>query len=91
MSLFSRLFGGKDDAAETAEPEIYGDFRIYPQPVREGTVYRIAARVEAEVDGETKVHELIRADTLGDRDQAVEASIAKAKQAIDSMGKAIFT
>jgi hypothetical protein len=37
------------------------------------------------------VHELIRADTRNTIDEAVESSIAKAKQAIDQLGDSLFS
>ncbi|MFN3845995.1 MAG: HlyU family transcriptional regulator, partial [Paracoccaceae bacterium] len=37
-----------------------------------------------------KTHQLIRADTRATRDEAVEASITKAKQAIDQLGDTLF-
>ena len=89
MSLLSRLFG-RSDAADAPACETYGDFRIYPEPVAEGKTYRIAARIEADVEGETKTHKLVRADTLGDYDSAVSATIDKAKQVIDQQGMRIF-
>ncbi|WP_299689642.1 HlyU family transcriptional regulator [uncultured Tateyamaria sp.] len=90
MSLLSRLLGRKDAPASEPVCETYGDFRIYPEPMAEGNVYRIAARVETEVNGETKTHMLVRADTLNDHDSAVTASIGKAKQVIDEQGLRIF-
>ena len=90
MSLLSRLFGRSTTPEPEVTAETYGAFRIYPAPVSEGTVYRIAARIEAEVDGETKTHHLMRADTLNDRESAVAASVGKAKQVIDEQGMRLF-
>lgn len=92
-SFFSRIFGSsapvtKTEAAATAV--LYNDFQIYPEPIAEGGVYRIAARIEKTMDGETKTHRLIRADTRASRDDAVDASVAKAKQAIDQLGTSLF-
>ena len=42
------------------------------------------------MDGAVKVHQLIRADTRTSHDEAVEASVAKAKQAIDQLGETLF-
>ncbi|MDA9865104.1 HlyU family transcriptional regulator [bacterium] len=89
MSLFSKLFGGSASQPE-AEPEIYKGFAIIAQPAKEGTRYRIGARIEKAVDGEVKTHELIRADTLDDLTSANEASIGKAKQVIDEQGDRLF-
>ncbi|MCI2398582.1 HlyU family transcriptional regulator [Aliiroseovarius subalbicans] len=88
MSLLSKLFGGGGQKAP--EPEIYNDFRIFPEPVKENGSYRIAARVEKDFDGEVKSHLMIRADTYSAPDTAVQASLDKAKQVIDQMGDALF-
>ena len=88
MNFFSRLFTKTAPAA--AESVLHKDCRIIPQPVRDGGSYRIAARIEKEFGGETKVHNLIRADTRTSLDEAKDASIAKAKQAIDQLGDALF-
>lgn len=89
MSLLSRLFGGTPkEAAETFET--YQDMRIYPTPIREGKNYRLSARIESDVDGETKSIDVIRADTFQDAEQAASASIAKAKQVIDEQGTRLF-
>ena len=91
-SFLSRLFGKSDasQAAQAAEPVLHNDFRIFPEPIQEGSVYRIAARIEKAVGEEVKTHQLIRADTRNSRDEAVEASVAKAKQAIDQLGDTLF-
>jgi hypothetical protein len=63
---------------------------IYAEPIKEGAVFRIAARIEKDFDGTTKTHSLIRADTRNTMDEATEASVAKAKQAIDQLCDALF-
>ena len=90
MSLFSRLFGGKAKADEAAEPVVYEGFRIYPNLMSEGGEFRLAARIEKEIGGETKVHQLIRADTIRGEEAVIDASIAKAKQMIDEQGDRLF-
>jgi len=89
MSLFSKLFGGGGSKAET-EPTRHNGYAIFPDPVKEGASFRVAARIEKDFDGTTKTHQLIRADTLDDHGAAVEASIRKAKQVIDEQGDRIF-
>lgn len=89
MSWFSRLFGGtsgETPATKTPGPEDYKGFAITPAPLREGAVYRIAARIEK--DG--KVHQLVRADTVASLDQATALSVIKAKQMIDQNGDGMF-
>lgn len=90
MSILSKLFGRGPATEPGAQAIDYKDFRVTPDPMREGKHFRIAATIEAEIDGETKTHRLIRADTLESHEAAVEASLAKAKQMIDQMGARLF-
>ena len=92
MSILSRLFGGgsQKDPKPKQEPELYKGYDIHAAPVRDGTHWRVAARIEREVGGEVKSHQLIRADTIADRETAVRESLRKAKQLIDEQGDAIF-
>jgi hypothetical protein len=90
MSLLSRLFGGGKSPPPAAEPELYNGYAIFPDPMRDGTQFRISARIEKEVGGVLKTHTLIRADTLGDHEAAVAASLAKARQLIDEQGERLF-
>lgn len=93
MSLLKRLFGGGGGSAAPtprSEPVEYKGFRITPEPMAADDQFRIAALIEAEVEGETKSHQLVRADVLRDRDDAVEASLRKAKQMIDEQGPRLF-
>jgi hypothetical protein len=85
-SFLSRLF--PKPAAPAAI--LHKDFRIFPAPIKDGAGFRIAARVEKDFGSETKVHQLIRADTRTSMDEAAEASTQKAKQAIDQLGDTIF-
>lgn len=86
--MFSKLFGKR--SAPDPEPERYKDFAIYPAPQKADGGFRLAARIEKQVGDETKVHNLIRADTLNTQEAAHDAAIAKAKQIIDQMGDGIF-
>lgn len=91
MSILSRLFsrgGGGEDHEVT--PEDYEGYLIHPEPVDEGEHWRIAARIEKEIDGALQSHHLVRADTAADAEAAAARSIAKAKQLIDEQGEAIF-
>lgn len=94
MSLFSRLFGsGRDSGAESApahEPVAYKGFTIHPGPLKEGGSWRVAARIEKELEGEVRSHDLIRADMVSDPDQAVAESTRKAQRLIDERGDALF-
>lgn len=88
MSLLKRLFGSKKNTEELAET--YNGFRIVLAPIPEGSKYRLAARIEQDVEGETLVHQVIRADTFDGLEQANAVSLAKAKQVIDEQGKTLF-
>lgn len=92
MSLWSRLFGigGGGTTPDDPEPTEYEGFLIYPEPVREGSKWRIAARIEKAAGDEIKRHDLIRADTLDSLDEAIDASLRKARQMIDEQGARIF-
>lgn len=88
MPFWKSLFGSKapDTPAAEAAGEDYNGFRITPAPIREGGQFRVAARIGK--DG--RVHQLIRADTMGSEDEARAASIRKARQVIDEQGERIF-
>lgn len=88
MSILSRLFGG--GSAPEPEPEVYNGFRIFPAPQSEAGGYRIAGRIEKEIDGETKSQGFLRADTIQSREEADRLTILKAKQIIDEQGDRLF-
>ncbi len=92
MSFLSKLFGG--GGGSSSEPEVdpvdHKGFKITPQPMKEGSSYRISARIEKEIDGTLREHVLIRADVINDPDEAKDASVNKAKQMIDQMGDMLF-
>jgi hypothetical protein len=87
MSLFSRLFGGGGAAAKPApEPEVHNGFRIYPEPTKAPGGYRVSGRIEKDVDGVTRTHQLIRADILDSEEAARDYTLRKARHLIDQMG-----
>jgi len=93
MSLFSKLFGGgksKPKPEPEFDTETYEGFRITPAPRQENDGYRLGARIEKEIDGEVKVHHLLRADVLRSLEEAHRFSVMKAKQVIDEQGERIF-
>ena len=89
MNFLSRLFS-KSSPSATPEAILYKDCRIIPTPVKDGGSYRITARIEKDFGADIKTHTLVRADTRTSLDEANEASIAKAKQAIDQLGDTLF-
>lgn len=93
MPFWSRLFGGTPAGASTtpgASAEEHKGFRIVPKPIPEGGQFRVAARIEKEVGGEVRVHELVRADRLASLDEARALSLSKARQMIDEQGERLF-
>jgi len=90
MSLWSRLFGGGGKTTAPAQGEAHGAFTIYPQPINDGGRWRIGARIEKEIDGTLRTHEMVRADTLESAEAAIEASLVKARMLIDQQGDTIF-
>ena len=90
MSILKRLFGRAPEPVAEAEPEHHGGCAIYPEPIRDGGKWRIAARIVKTVDGKERTHRLIRADTLDSEDAAIAASLAKARHVIDEQGDRIF-
>jgi len=89
MPFFSRLFG-KSAPANGPDPIQHKDCRIFPQPIKGAGGYRVAARIEKDFGAETKVHQLIRADTSPSLDEATATSITKAKISIDQLGDGLF-
>lgn len=92
MSLFSKLFGGGGGGAAKSEatPEEHDGYQIYVEPMSESGGYRVAARIEKEIDGTLKSHHMIRADTCQSLEEAERITLFKAKQVIDQQGDAIF-
>ena len=77
MSFWKRLFGGGSKGGKKIGPAEHDGYLITPEPMAaEGGQYRLCAIVEKEVEGETKQHKLIRADTFSEFSEAANASIA---------------
>ncbi len=88
MSILKKFFGG--GAAPAKEPEIHNGYRIFADPQSASGGYRIFARIEKEIDGEVKVHDMLRADQCNSAEEAERISILKAKMLIDQQGDGIF-
>lgn len=88
MSILSKLFGSKPKPQ--AEPVLHNDYRIYAEPQSEQGGFRVAARIEKDIDGGTKTHQMIRADKCQSMEEATETSLFKAKMLIDQQGDSIF-
>lgn len=86
-SFLSRLFGAKPSAPE---PVLHKSCRIFPEPMKEAGGFRVAARIEKDIDGQVKTHQFIRSDVHASLETAMEASVEKARLAIDQLGDDIF-
>lgn len=92
LSLFSGGGApGAKQAAPDVEPQLYGDCTIYATPQNEGGQYRLAGRIEKQVNGETLVRTFIRADIFSSRTDAIETTFRKAQQIIDQHGPSLFS
>lgn len=92
MSFLKTLFGiGKSDAEKApAAREEYNGFVILAEPMTIGNQFQIAGTITKVVGGETKSHHFVRADYFSAADDAAEATLRKAKQAIDQLGEGLF-
>ena len=91
ISMFSG--GDKSEAspAPAAEPQIYGDCRIFAEPLREGNQFRLAGRIEKDVNGQVLTRSFVRADVFTSHDDAAEYAVRKAQQIIDQNGPSLFS
>jgi hypothetical protein len=90
--FFRGLFGGGSGASqEAAAPgEDYKGFTIHPTPNRQGGQWTTEAVIVKVVGEAKKEYRLIRADLFATRDDAIAASLSKAKRTIDEQGDKIF-
>ncbi|MGL3605787.1 HlyU family transcriptional regulator [Rhizobium sp. G187] len=96
MSILSRILsiftGSAPSAAEApAAAQSYKDCRILALPIAEGSQYRLAGRIEREMEGQLLERSFIRADVFTSRDDAVEGAFRKAQQIIDQNGASLFS
>jgi hypothetical protein len=102
MSILSNIlsiFGGSGSAAAgaekpaeagTSQSQSYADCTVFATPMREGSQFRLAGRIEKQVNGETLVRNFIRADVFTSVDDATETTFRKAQQIIDQNGPSLF-
>lgn len=92
-NIFSIFSGGGKSAEPSSnapEPVEHGGCRIYAVPIREGSQFRLAGRIEKDVNGEVLERTFVRADVFTSMDDAVEYTIKKAQQIIDQNGASLF-
>ena len=90
MSFWRALFGGRTEAAKTADPVEYKGFIIRAAPYKNNGHYQTAGTIEREIGGTRKEHRFIRADAYATYDDAVTFTVNKARQIIDLQGDKIF-
>nr|CAD6416677.1 transcriptional activator HlyU [Rhizobium sp. Q54] len=94
LSGILSLFSGSakaDTPAVTAEPQVHADCVIHASPIREGSQFRLAGRIEKDVGGEVFVRNFIRADVFTSMEEAVDCTFRKARQIIDQNGPSLFS
>ena len=92
FGFLRRLFGGEGGGVRThqAPPQQYNGYTIVATPRQESGGWRVAGTISREIDGETRTHEFVRADTSSDPEGAVTLALGKAKRLIDEQGKRLF-
>ena len=92
MSFWKSLFGG--GSSETTEkasaPVEYNGFMIAAAPYKAEGQYQTAGIITKDVGGVIKEHKFIRADRHASYEDAVEFSLAKARQIVDQSGDRMF-
>ncbi|MBC2773933.1 transcriptional activator HlyU [Rhizobium sp. AQ_MP] len=90
LSIFTGGSSSQGAAKPMAEPQTYKDCVIHAEPIREGSQFRLAGRIERQVDGRTLERRFIRADVFTSLDDALDCTFRKAQQIIDQHGPALF-
>ncbi len=88
--LFGKLGGSKADAVQKGEAVEHDGYLITPVPRMESGQYYIAGTISKTIDGETREHAFVRADTHGDFQTACDHTVQKARQIIKEQGDRIF-
>ncbi|MGE7369118.1 HlyU family transcriptional regulator [Neorhizobium sp. NPDC001467] len=92
-NLLSMFSSGNAPAAKTGPeiaPQEHAGCLIYPDPIKEGSQYRLAGRIEKQVGETVLVRTFIRADMFTSMDDVVESTFRKARQIIDQNGASLF-
>ncbi|MBB4102588.1 HlyU family transcriptional regulator [Allorhizobium borbori] len=94
-SFFSKIlsaFGGNaaPAAPKEVEPREYDGCRIFATPIREGSQFRLAGRIEKVFDGQVRVRNFIRADIFTNEADAVEFTFRKGEQILQQGRGGIF-
>jgi hypothetical protein len=90
LDFLKKLVGGGERAPEAADPVEYGGYQIVAAPRQVSGGWSTEGVIRGQVDGEDREASFIRADTCMTREDAVDASRAKARKIIDERGAAVF-
>ena len=95
--FFSKILGAFSggDSGSTAgsgkeQMQKIGEYAVYATPRKEGAQYRLAGRIEHEVNGEKLIRSFVRADLFSTETDTVETTFRKAKQIIEQHGPGLF-
>lgn len=94
--FFSKILGGFSggDAASVAagkeRMQKIGEYAVFATPRKEGAQYRLAGRIEHEVNGEKLIRNFVRADVFSSEDDAIETTFRKAGLIIEQGGAGLF-
>src|SRR3546814_18709576 len=92
MGLLRKLFGGGEPAgakaaAKEGEAVEYKSFRIHPAAQPQGGQWLTAGVIRKEIDGETREHRFVRADTQASEQSANDFAVVKGRQIVDEPGE----
>ena len=91
MKFLRGLLGGGEGAGGSRHEAVeYQGYRIEPAPVRQDSGWTTCGTISREVDGETRSHRFMRADTSMSEEAAVELTVRKAQRLIDEQGERLF-
>lgn len=90
MSFFKKLFGSNKPKSPEYSSILHEGYTITPMAEATSGQFRLSAQISREINGEVRVHHLIRADILPTREAADEMAIRKAKQVIKEQGDKLF-
>ncbi len=88
-----RLIGAgprKEAAPRVEETAVHGEYRIQAAPRKDGAQWITAGVITKTIDGVEREHRFVRGDFYPSKDNAIEFSIAKARQIIDLEGDRLF-
>ena len=94
LSFFSKLFGSAESQKEKVPNQgnsvEYQGLIIRSAPIAEGGQWRVSGVIIKQFDGALFQRDFVRADVVGNREEAEVLSVRKGKQIIDEQGDKLF-